>query len=162
MRCLKACTAADTVPGSLCRCGRTPGKRPGCFATAKWVFFSHPLVSTPSSAPPQNSPRTVFLPSAETGGTNYVSTAAESTAPVDAAAESAAPADTAAVPATPADTASEDVPLTSSLPSRGQSSRGALWRAVLLASACTCVHAVSTYVHTPYIYAYVILNKLVL
>jgi hypothetical protein len=36
-----------------------------------------------------------------------------------------------------------------------------LWRAVLLASACTCVHTVSTHVHTPYTYAYVILNKLV-
>jgi hypothetical protein len=35
---------------------------------------------------------------------------------------SAAPVDTAAVSATPADTASEDGPLTSSLPSRGQSS----------------------------------------
>jgi hypothetical protein len=31
-----------------------------------------------------------------------------------------------------------------------------VWRTVLLSSACTCVHAVSTHVHTPYIYAYVI------
>ncbi len=37
-----------------------------------------------------------------------------------------------------------------------------MWRTFLLSSACTCVHAVSTHVHTPYIYAYVILNKLVL
>jgi hypothetical protein len=35
------------------------------------------------------------------------------------------------------------------VPSRGQSSGGALWRTVLLPSACTCVHAVSTHVHTP-------------
>ncbi len=81
---------------------------------------------------------------------------------VSTAAESAAPTDTDAVSATPADTASEDGPLTSSLPSRGQSSGGALWRPVLLASVCTCVHAVNTHVRTLYINAYVILNKLVL
>jgi hypothetical protein len=82
-----------------------------------------------------------------TGGTIDVSTAAESAAPVDTAAVSATPAGTAAVSATPADTASEDGPLTSSTSSQGQSSGGALWRTVLLASACTQVPAGT--VHQP-------------
>jgi hypothetical protein len=50
---------------------------------------------------------------------------------VSTAAESAAPAESATVSATPADTTSEDGPLTS-LPSRGQSSGGALWRSVFV------------------------------
>jgi hypothetical protein len=135
---LKACTTADTVPGSPLRRGRPPGKRLGGSAAAKWVTFQHPLVTTPSTAPPQNGPGTVFLPSAEvfctpgTSGAVNASTAAVSAVPADAAAESAVPVDTAAVSATLADTASEDGPLTSSLPSRGQSSGGALWRTVLL------------------------------
>jgi hypothetical protein len=68
----------------------------------------------------------------------------------------------AAVSATPVDTASEDGSLTSSFPSRGQSSGGALWRTILFAPAHTCVHACSKPVHTLYINAYVIWNKLVL
>jgi hypothetical protein len=64
-----------------------------------------------------------------TGSTITVSTAAVSAAPADTAAKSAA------VSATPTDTASEDGPLRSSPPSRGQSSRGALWRAV----SCHCI-----------------------
>ncbi len=62
---LKACTSADAAPGSPRRRGRPPGKRPGGAAAAKRVSFSHPLVSTPSTAPPRNGPGTVFLPSAE-------------------------------------------------------------------------------------------------
>jgi hypothetical protein len=60
---LKACTAADTMPGSLrCR-GRLPGSCPGGPAATKRVSFSDLLVSSPSSSPalPQNSPGTVFL-----------------------------------------------------------------------------------------------------
>jgi hypothetical protein len=45
---LKACTAADTTPGSPRRCGRPPGSHPGDPAATKWVSFSDPLVSSPS------------------------------------------------------------------------------------------------------------------
>jgi hypothetical protein len=52
---LKACTAADAMPGS-----------PRCPAATKRVSFSDPLVSTPSSlAPPRDGPGTVFLPGEE-------------------------------------------------------------------------------------------------
>ncbi len=65
--CLKACTAADAMPGSLRRRGRLPGSRPGGLAATKRVWFSDPLVSSPSPslAPPRDSPGTVFLPSEE-------------------------------------------------------------------------------------------------
>jgi hypothetical protein len=66
---LKACTTADAAPGSPCRRGRPPGKRPNGgsgSAAAKRVTFQHPLIVTPSAtAPPRNGPGTVFLPSAE-------------------------------------------------------------------------------------------------
>jgi hypothetical protein len=64
---LKACMAADATPGSLPRCSRPPGSRPGSPATTKWVSFSDLLVSSPSSspAPPQNGPETIFLPGKE-------------------------------------------------------------------------------------------------
>ncbi len=64
---LKACTAADTPPGSPRRRGRPPGTRPGGLAATKRVSFSDPLVSSPSSspAPPSDGPGTVFLPGEE-------------------------------------------------------------------------------------------------
>jgi hypothetical protein len=64
---LKACTAADAMPGSPRRCGRTPGSHPSGLAATMRVSFSEPLVSSPSSstAPPRDSPGTVFLPSKE-------------------------------------------------------------------------------------------------
>ncbi len=64
---LKACAAADATPGSLYRCGRPPGSRPGGLAATKRVSFSDPLVSSPSSslAPPRDGPGTIFLPSEE-------------------------------------------------------------------------------------------------
>jgi hypothetical protein len=64
---LKACTAVDATPGSPPRHGRPPGLRPGGLAATKRVSFSDPLISSPSSsqAPPQNGPRTVFLPGEE-------------------------------------------------------------------------------------------------
>jgi hypothetical protein len=64
---LKACTAADAIPGSpRCR-GRPPGSHPGSPATTKWVSFSDLLVPSPSSSavPPGDGPRTVFLPGEE-------------------------------------------------------------------------------------------------
>jgi hypothetical protein len=64
---LMACMAADATPGSLpCR-SRLPGSRPGGPATTKRASFLDLLVSLPSSsrAPPQNGPRTVFLPGKE-------------------------------------------------------------------------------------------------
>jgi hypothetical protein len=64
---LKACTAADTTPGSPRRRGRPPGSRSGSLAATKQVSFSDPLVSSPSSpmAPPRDGPGTVFLPGEE-------------------------------------------------------------------------------------------------
>jgi hypothetical protein len=63
---LKACTAADAMPGSLRRCARLPGSHPGGPAATKQVLFSDLLVSLPSPlAPPRDGPRTVFLPSEE-------------------------------------------------------------------------------------------------
>ncbi len=41
---LKACTAADAMPGSPCRRGRPLGSRPGGLAASKRVSFSDPLV----------------------------------------------------------------------------------------------------------------------
>ncbi len=60
---LKACTAVDATPGSLCRRGRPPGSRPGGPAATKRVSFSDPLVSSPAS--PGDGPGTVFLPGKE-------------------------------------------------------------------------------------------------
>jgi hypothetical protein len=86
---LKACTAADAVPGSPRRRGRPPGKRPGGSAAAKQVIFAHPLASMPSpTAPPRNrfpTQRGGFC-TPGTGGAITVSTAAESAMPVDTAA----------------------------------------------------------------------------
>jgi hypothetical protein len=66
---LKACTAADTMPGSPPRRShsRPPGPHPGGPATSKRVSFSDLLVSSPPSspAPPRNDPGTVFLPGEE-------------------------------------------------------------------------------------------------
>jgi hypothetical protein len=63
---LKACMAADATPGSPRRPGRPLGSRPGGLAATKWVSFSDPLVSSPSSSvPPQDRPGTVFLPGEE-------------------------------------------------------------------------------------------------
>jgi hypothetical protein len=64
---LKACTAADTTPGSPRRRGRPPSSRPGGLAATKRVSFSDPLVSSPSSSsgPPRDGPGTVFLPGEE-------------------------------------------------------------------------------------------------
>jgi hypothetical protein len=64
---LKACTAMDATPGSLrCHC-RLLGSRPRGLAATKWVSFSDPLISSPSSSstPPRNGPGTGFLPSKE-------------------------------------------------------------------------------------------------
>jgi hypothetical protein len=64
---LKACTAADTMPGNpRCR-GRPPGSRPGGLAATKRVLFSDPLVSSPSSSPALScdGPGTVSLPGEE-------------------------------------------------------------------------------------------------
>jgi hypothetical protein len=65
--CLKACTAADATPGSQRCCRTPPGSHPGGLAATKRVWFSHLLVSTPSSSPspPRDGPGTVFLPSKE-------------------------------------------------------------------------------------------------
>ncbi len=60
---IKACTAADAMPGSPRRRGRPPGLRPGGPAVTKRVSFSDPPSS--SLAPPQNGPGTVFLPGKE-------------------------------------------------------------------------------------------------
>ncbi len=51
---LKACTAADAMPGSPHRHGRPQGSHPGSLVATKRVLFSDPLVSSPSSslAPP--------------------------------------------------------------------------------------------------------------
>jgi hypothetical protein len=58
--------AADGMPGSPRRRGRPPGSHPGGPAATKRVSFSDPLVSTPSPpAPPQDGPRTIFLPGEE-------------------------------------------------------------------------------------------------
>jgi hypothetical protein len=59
--------SADATPGSLRHCGRPPGSRPSGLAATKWVSFSDPLVSSPSSssAPPCDGPGTVFLPGEE-------------------------------------------------------------------------------------------------
>jgi hypothetical protein len=63
---LKACTAADAMPGSLRHRGRPPGSHPGGPAATKRVSFSDPLVSSPSPpAPPRDGPGTVFLPGEE-------------------------------------------------------------------------------------------------
>jgi hypothetical protein len=63
---LKACTAADAMPGSPHNRGRPPGSHPGGPTSTKRVSFADPLVSSPSSpAPPQNSSGTVFLPGEE-------------------------------------------------------------------------------------------------
>jgi hypothetical protein len=64
---LKACTAADAMPGSPCRCGRPPGSRPGSLTATKQVSFSDLLVSSPSSSsvPPRDGPGTGFLPGEE-------------------------------------------------------------------------------------------------
>jgi hypothetical protein len=63
----KASMAADAVLGSPHCCSRLPGSRPGGLAATKRVLFSDPLVSSPSppSAPPRDSPGTVFLPGKE-------------------------------------------------------------------------------------------------
>ncbi len=96
--CLKACTAADAMPGSLRRCGRPTGSRPGGLAATKRVSFSDLLVSSPSWRR--------FL-HAGTGG--------------------AITGATDAVPVPSTGTVTEVGPLTSSPPSRGQSSGEALW-----------------------------------
>ncbi len=88
------------------------------FRTRQHVSFSDPLVSSPSPslALPRDGPGTVFLPGEEgfcTPGTRGALTAS-----------------TNAIPVPSAGTAQEVGPLTSSPPSRGQSSGGALWRAV--------------------------------
>jgi hypothetical protein len=63
---LKACTAADVMPGSPRRRGRPPGSHPGGPAATKRVLFSDPLVSLPSPpAPPRDGPGKVFLPGKE-------------------------------------------------------------------------------------------------
>ncbi len=63
---LKACTAADAMPGSPRRRGRPLGSHPGGSAATKGVSFSDLLVSTPSfPAPPRDGPGTVFLPGEE-------------------------------------------------------------------------------------------------
>ncbi len=111
---LKACTAADATPGSPCRRGRPPGSHPDGLVATKRVSFSDPLVSSPSSspAPPCDGPGTIFLPCEEvfcTPGTSGAFTAS-----------------TDAIPVLSTGTAPEVGPLTSSPPSRGQSSGGAL------------------------------------
>ncbi len=63
---LKACTAADAKPGSLCHLGRPPGSHPGGTPTTKQVSFSDLLASSPSFlVPPRDGPGTVFLPGEE-------------------------------------------------------------------------------------------------
>jgi hypothetical protein len=59
--CLKACTAADAMPGSLRHRNRPPGSRPGSLTATKRVSFSDPLVSSPSSSPalPRDGPGTI-------------------------------------------------------------------------------------------------------
>jgi hypothetical protein len=64
---LKACRAADATPGSQRCCRTPPGSHPGGLAATKRVWFSHLLVSSPSSSPlpPRDGLGTVFLPSKE-------------------------------------------------------------------------------------------------
>jgi hypothetical protein len=64
---LKACMAANATPGSPRHGGRPPGSRPGILAATKWVSFSDPLVSSPSSSPAlaHSGPGTIFLPGEE-------------------------------------------------------------------------------------------------
>ncbi len=63
---LKACTPANTEPGSLRPRNRPSGILPSGPAPTKLVWFSDPLVSSPSPlTPPQESLGTVFLPSKE-------------------------------------------------------------------------------------------------
>jgi hypothetical protein len=143
---LKACTTADAVPGSprptagqtprrICR-GPRRGRAPKRLRRGQAGNVRKPLgLYTFSNGAAAKRSRNCFptqrggFCTPGTGGAINVSTAAESAAPADTAAKSAA------VSATPADTASEDGPLTSSLPSRGQSSGGALWRPV----SCCCI-----------------------
>ncbi len=119
VNCLKACTAADAKPGSPCRSGRPPGLLPGGLTATKRVSFSDPLVSLPSPSlvPPRGGPRTIFLPSEEVFAHPGLAVPLQTTS-------------TDAVPALSAGTAQEVGPLASSPPSWGQSSGGALWRAV--------------------------------
>jgi hypothetical protein len=110
---LKACTAADSTPGSP-RChSRLPGSRPGGPAATKRVSFSDLLVSSPSSspAPLQNSPGTIFLHGKEIFARP---------GPV----ASSQPPQTRSLSRQSMGTAQEFKPLTS----RGQSLGGALWR----------------------------------
>jgi hypothetical protein len=111
---LKACTAADATPGSPHRRGRPPGLCPGGLASTKRVLFSDPLVSSPSSSPalPRNGPEPFSYPG---GGFCTPGTGGTFTATTDA------------VPVSSTGTAPEVEPLTSSPPSRGQSTRAALW-----------------------------------
>ncbi len=60
---LKACTAADAMPGSPHLHSRLPGSPPSSLAATTRVSFSDPLVSSPFSSPalPPDGPGTVFL-----------------------------------------------------------------------------------------------------
>jgi hypothetical protein len=83
------------------------------YSATKRVLFSDPLVSSPSSsrAPPQDGPRTVFLPGEE----------------VFARPGPAAPSQVPQTRYPSRQRAPPQRPLSSSPPSRGQSSGGALW-----------------------------------
>ncbi len=114
--CLKACMEVDATPGSPWRSGRPLSKRPGGPAATKQVSFADPLVSPPLL---RHHHKTVSKPFSYLArrflraGTSGAFTASTDTVPV---------------PST--GTATEVRPLTSSPSSWGQSSGGALWRAV--------------------------------
>jgi hypothetical protein len=155
---LKACTTADAAPGSPRRRGLPPGKRPGGSAAAKRVTFQHPLVSTPSTAPLRNGPRTVFLPKAEV----FVHPGRWHHQHLHSSRIRCASGHRREIRRGIRNASGQrlrgwisDLLSSQPRPELG----GALWRPVLLASACTPVHAVNTHVHTLFINTYVILNK---
>jgi hypothetical protein len=141
--CLKACTAADSTPGSPRRRGRPLSLHPAGPATTKRVSFSDPLLSSPSPlAPTRDGPRTIFLPGKE----------------VFACPGPAAPSQVPQILSM--GTATEVGLLTSSPPGRGQSSGG-----VLLTPAYTPGDGQTSWVYSSnpllhlYISCYVTVNK---
>ncbi len=110
---LKACTAADATPGSPRRHSRPPGLHRGGPAATKRVSFSDPLVSSPSFPAASLNRFPTQRGGLCTPGTGGAITGATDVVPV---------------PST--GTATKVGPLTSSPPSRRQSSGEALWTGI--------------------------------
>jgi hypothetical protein len=140
-RCCQPPKGLHAAPGSPRSCGRPPGNRPGGSAAAKRVSFSHPLVSSPSitASLPQNGPGTVFLHSAEVFACLGLAAPLLSPQQWEPPLQREPPRypPHQRMPGYRRGGWTSDLLSSQPRPELG----GALWRPVLLASACTCEHA---------------------